>query len=182
MNRLSYLVILGILGMLILAMVASIPARADAPVHPVHIKYAWTDDFPVDICDVTMTGHTETKLEYIIYCDRNDTCRGDNYHYNEYFTLTYGDHSFTMRHAGLFGCTWLTVGEPVDEICRESGGMYIGTLPGYGVVSGSAGRTDWYETGCRDVNGEWVCETFEYLHQSGIEFWDLEPICNYMLN
>jgi hypothetical protein len=83
-----------------------------------------------------------------------------------------------MHHSGVFGCTWLNEGE---EICRFSGADFLGTLPGYGPVFGVVQRIVWYEAGCREENGEWVCDKYELLHWSGMEFWDEEAVCNYLV-
>jgi hypothetical protein len=170
MKRRKFLAILSILVALILALVAIVPASAGTPVHT---KSVWSDDYTENICGVPMDVHHEGKLEYIIYCNKDGECRGDSYHFNDYFTYTYEGRSFTVHYATGELYSW-PGGE--QSICRISGAKWIGTLPGHGVVWGEATRDVWWELcpyeGCERVT----------LHWSGMVFYNPEPICDYMLN
>jgi hypothetical protein len=170
MKRLNYLVVLSILGALIVAMVAIVPASADAWKHT---KSVWSDDYTENICNVPMQLHHEGKLEYIIFCDRNGECSGDGYHFNDYLTITYEDRSFTLHYATGERYTW-PGGE--QTIGRISGAKWVGSLPGYGVVWGEAGRDVWWEA-CPYEGCDYIS-----LHWSGMTFYDYEAVCNYMLN
>jgi hypothetical protein len=175
MKRRKYLSVLSILAALILVMVAVIPASADKPEHTRTVQI---EDGIFPLCGVDMDYHLETKLGYTMFCSERK-CSGDAYHWEEDFTLTYEGRSLNFHHSSQAHFTWITYDETEGHV---NGANFIGTIPGHGVVWGWVGRIVWHEDDCYyNENGDWVCPIYEELQRTGMEIYDLDTVCNYML-
>jgi hypothetical protein len=172
MKRLNYLVGLSILGALILAMIAIVPAIAEAPsIDRVILDF----DFVDRDCGVKMPAHLTGKEVTTTFYDKDGAIRGG--------TLSYGGTSATITYNG-HTLTWHDVENVRWQIVKEPYTVeYIGlfwevSVPGYGKVYGSSGRT---VLACYLKNDELICDS-EPIHWSGMSVENLEPFCNYMIN
>jgi hypothetical protein len=173
MKRLNYWVVLRILGALILALVAVVPASADKPIHNIAI---FEDDWITYMCDVEIQTHQEGKYVQNYFFGRDGGDRADTWHLEETLTYTYDDRTLTLHNSENYHWDWITW---YDAIVEVKGASYIGTLPGYGVVTGTVGKQVWLEA-CHEEGPDWVCE-YTLLDVSGMIFDDQEAVCNYML-
>jgi hypothetical protein len=182
MKRLNYLVILGALAALILAMVAIVPASADRPDHNMAI---WEADWNSYMCGagIPIPTHLEGKFVNIYFYDRYGGDRADTYHYGgTTVTYTYDDRTLTLHDSENYHWDWI---DWYDAIVEIKGASYIGTIPGHGVVWGTVGKQVWLEH-CYDAwdeNGNWYWKCDYSLQDvSGVVFSDLGTVCNYLLN
>jgi len=175
MKRLNYLVILGILGMLILTMVDSIPASAGKDNHA---KINFTDDgVDTTLCGVGIPYHLEMRGHISVFCNKNkEFCEGF-FHWNGIYTLTSNDHTLDFHAAINSRETWLNYD---DSFIEDRGSFWVATLPGEGNVWGTVGRNTYYEF-CVGEDPNRVCE-YEPVHWSGMVFDDPDAVCNYLLN
>ena len=184
MKRRKYLAVVSILSMLILALVAVIPASADRPVHE---KYTWDTvdvlgaDDEENMCGVELTVHSMGKLEYFVWFNRNGEPQGDVYHPQAKITYILNNHEVTFQVSQNLRYTWLSSGETsYQNLVQMSGATAIATIPGHGVVYGTLGRQVVLET-CHLEGTEWVCVE-EVYHEPGMVFNDPETVCNYLIN
>ena len=180
MKRLNYIVVLCILGALILAMVATIPASAYPPEHT---KFVWEEDDVQQVCGVDLQVHLEEKYEYILWRDKNGQDYGDSYHYSTTISYTNPSNGHTLTLHGIIQERWTWIIPWYETIAEISGARWIGTVPGHGVVIGTVGRQVYYET-CHWVGeegGEQECEN-DYYHWSGMVFDDWDAVCDYLGN
>ena len=179
MKRLNYLVVLSILGALIMAMVAIVSASADAPEHS---KFFWEGDFNYTECGPNIPIHVDLQYEYTLFKDKNGEAYGDAYHYGgSKITFTYNGHTLTLHGASQERWTWIFYSETYTlTLGKISGASWIGTIPGHGPVWGTVGMQDFLET-CTGQGEDQICQN-EYYHWSGMEFFDQEAVCNYLLN
>ena len=178
MKRLHRLIAFSVLAAMILALVASAPARADKPpVERIHFE----EDGTIFACGVEFPYHWEADLKYTYLCDekrerKGDRC-GDVYLWKQEWSFTYNGHELNLLGSSRERYTWITWYDTLFEISGSSG---IGTLPGHGVVWGTVGRQVIYETCQGEYPDNWECE-YKYLHEPGMVFDDYETVCNYML-
>jgi hypothetical protein len=174
MKRLKIIVVLSILGAMLLAMTAIGPASADKPDH-------WTDfsafDFTYENCEqngetVVIPGHLEETYSNTVFFDKDGNLTKGIFHARGTATLTYNGHILTMQDTMNDTYTWPSETETIIKI---TGSVWFGTLPGHGPVVGSAGNLTLRQTCSEDD-----CDT-ETIKFSGMDFTDVDAICNYML-
>jgi len=177
MKRLNYMVALSILVALILAMVAIVPASADKPVK-------WTDvsafDFTYENCvqngePVIIPGHLEEIYSNTAFFDMDGNLTKVFSHARGTATLTYNGHILTMQDTMNNTITWPSETETIIKI---TGSQWFGTLPGHGPVVGIAGNLTILQTCPLEGGGDCQSETIKF---SGMDFTNVEAICNYML-
>jgi hypothetical protein len=163
------------LGALIVAMVAIVPASADAPSHT---KLRYQQDFPMNYCGVEMQAHMDVKTNEFLYFDRYGGDRAYAIHWGgSTFYMTYNGRTLTMHVSDTERTDWITW---YDAIITIRGAQLVGTLPGHGIVVGIIGRQEILET-CHDEGNDWVCD-YQLLHISGLNFIDEPAVCDYFLN
>jgi hypothetical protein len=170
MKRLNYLVVTSILGALIVAMVAIVPASANKPMHD---KGFFEGDSIFTGCEFEIPAHFDGHFEYIEWPDY-----GVLHLLGNQLTLSYNGHTLTLHESINNRADWITFYDARLEI---RGADFIGTLPGHGIVTGTAGKQVYLETCDWGPDGDWVCE-YELLDFSGMVFDEPGAICNYLLN
>jgi hypothetical protein len=170
MKRRDFLAVLSILVVLILAMVAIVPASAEKPVHS---SFEFETDIPYEGCDFALTGHLKYRAIEISKEAWTDRHLGGTT-----FTLNYNGHTLTARNNSNGLWTWITWYDAWVDI---RGAEWFVTVPGVGPVSGIVGNQHILEYCHDEPNGDFVCE-YELLEFSGMIFDKPEAICNYLLN
>jgi hypothetical protein len=174
MKRRNHIVVLSILGALILAMVAIVPASADGPVIE---KGNFEFDYTYEGCPFDIPAHIKAKYEYNQWYDQDGILVKQTWHWGgTEVTVTYNDHTVIAHESENYTDIWYNTGVTMTI---RNGAIWVIHIPGYGFVSGFAGRDAWVE-GCYWTNsGKYVCD---WSHWSGIEINEQDVFCNYMLN
>ncbi len=175
MKRMRYIVALSVLAALLLGMIAIVPASAEAPFQD---KETFEYDFIYGDCGFDVPSHMVMNFHQIYYFNRFGDPRSDSYHVvGSMATLTYNNHTLFMHNSQNTRIEWITF---YDAIYQITGIMWIGAVPGHGVVTGTMGRQTVLESCNYDEEMNWVCE-YTPLHLSGIAFSDQEAVCEYLL-
>jgi hypothetical protein len=157
-----------------LAMVAILPASADKPVCSENVVKV---DFTYSNCRPDMPDHLEETIVLTMFFNRYGGDRRGFDHEKGTATLIYNSHTLTIHLSTTSTWDWIYW---YDAIITVRGAEWKGTLPGYGAGIGTVGKQE-IQDACHDEDSEWVCED-TLLHLSGMNYYDQEAICDYLLN
>jgi hypothetical protein len=172
MKRLSYIVVLSILGVLILAVVAFVPASADPPVID---RYVLDFDFYEESCGFPIPAHIYGKAATIYFFDKDGEFRVSfNTNGGMSATETWNGHTLTWHNAS--NSRWKIVGDG-SFIVQDMGLLWGVSVPGYGRAVALTGES---VAACHPEGEEMICD--EPIHYAGMYVEDIDAVCNYMIN
>jgi hypothetical protein len=172
-----------VLAVVVLGLVTAAPVLAAKPeIEVEEVSFSFLDEFLTEECGFPVTFSGEGQVIHRTWTDENGDVTREVHTVNHTRSLTANGQTLTFKDSGVDKVTINPDGTVQVEII---GNLGVLTVPGYGTVSGAAGRVVLLLTPVLDEEGNPVLDehgnpmmTEEVMHDSGFRAEeDIAAIC-----